>query len=190
MKEIDQRNKTLETSQITSDKKKNTRARHWKNNDSNNRNYPNKGFKFKNKAYNNFKENAKSVMNKDKQTLFTLQKEIVKAVLLDKYITNKGYAVVKNESGIFKYQISISNKFPAKRYYVRYEGEWIRMKYKIHELKSKWLILGRNNIINTLRERKKENKKHGKYISEKSSNKNQHKTQDAEMEEQRSESNQ
>ena len=79
---------------------------------------------------------------------------------------NKGYAVVKNESGVFKYQISISNKFLAKRYYVRYEGEWIRMKYKIHELKSKGLILGRNKIINTLRERYKQNKKHGKYISE------------------------
>ena len=64
------------------------------------------------------------------------------------------------------------------------------MKYKIHELKSKGLILGRNNIINTLRERNKQNKKHGKYILEKSSNKNQHKIQDAEMDEQRSESNQ
>ena len=64
------------------------------------------------------------------------------------------------------------------------------MKYKIYELKSKRLILGRNNIINTLRERNKQNKKHWKYISEKSSSKNQHKTQDAEMDEQRSESNQ
>ena len=82
VKEIDQRNKTLETSQIPSDKKKNTRVRHWKNNDSNNRNYPNKEFKLKNKAYNKFKENFKSVMNKDKQTIFTLQKEIAKAVLI------------------------------------------------------------------------------------------------------------
>ena len=96
-------------------------------------------------------------MNKDKHTLFTLQKELAKAVLLNKYILNKGYAVIKNESGIFKYQISRSNKFPAKRYYVRYEGEWIQMKYKIQELKSKGLILLRNNIINTFRERNMEN---------------------------------
>ena len=114
MKDIDQRNKTLETSQIPSDKKKNTRVRHWKNNNSNNRNYPNKEFKFKNKAYNKFKENVKFAMNKDKHTLYTLQKEIAKAVLLDKYIPNKRYAVVKNVSGIFKYQISISKNFLKK----------------------------------------------------------------------------
>ena len=53
-------------------------------------------------------------MNKDRHTLFTLQKEIARAVLLGKYIPNKGYTVAKNESGIFKYQISISNKFPQK----------------------------------------------------------------------------
>ena len=150
VKEIDQRNKAMETVHIPSDKWTNTRAKYWKNKDSN------KSIdSSKNIAYEKFKESIKSAVTKDMHTPYSLQREIAKAILLDRYIPNKACVVVRNERGITKYQWSVSNTYTAKRYYVRYEGKWRRMKYIFNELKDKGLIFGRNSIINALKERSK-----------------------------------
>ena len=59
--------------------------------------------------YQKFKAGIKSMTAKDSQAQYTspytLQREISKAILMDKYIQNKACVVVRNENGIFKYQV-------------------------------------------------------------------------------------
>ena len=103
------------------EKLKNTRSKHWKQKGASKNNDSDKSFKDKNIACEKFKEGIKSTIAKDKYTFYTLHREIRKAILIDKYILNKACIITRNNYGISKYQVYISNENYTKRFYVKYE---------------------------------------------------------------------
>ena len=97
--------------------------------------------------YQKFKAGIKSMTAKDSQAQYTspytLQREISKAILMDKYIQNKACVVVRNENGIFKYQVYTSYTYNVKRNYIRYKGKWSQIKFIFNELKNRGLVFGK-----------------------------------------------
>ena len=78
-----------------------------------------------------------------------------KAILYDKYRSNRGRVITKNNNIIKTYDISVNYINNYKIFYIKYNHKWIKLRNIIKKLNVEGLIYGFKNILKSLRIRNK-----------------------------------
>ena len=105
------------------------------------------------KSLSNNNHRQKEEVNKKKEHISYYW--MSKAILYDKYRSNRGRVITKNNNIIKTYDISVNYINNYKIFYIKYNHKWIKLRNIIEKLNAEGLIYGFKNILKSLRMRNK-----------------------------------